>query len=180
MREISTVHDGSQHGAAWVREENGRATGYHGDPASDAMPRSKLELAIALGTEMHNLRRLLDTLQLQRTAIAKSDVDSIDANIFVMRRLLLTLSEARRYRQLVVEKLGAPPGIAPRWSDLHEANLLAAPPSSCASIQSLHDELQQLAAEVAREVETNRKVLFGVIAAGEELIRVMVGTAVPG
>ena len=180
MHEISTVHDDRQHGGAWMREGNGRAAADHGESENDATPRSMLELAAALGTEMHNLRHLLETLQLQRTAIAKSDVDAINENIFAMRRLLLTLSEARRYRELVVEKLGAPPDIAPRWGDAHEANRVNAPPWSSASIQSLRDELQKLAAEVAREVETNRKILFGVIAAGEELIRVIVGAVVPG
>jgi len=179
MHEISTVHDGGQRGSAWMPEGHARAAVDHGESETDTTPRSMLELADALGTETHNLRRLLDTLQLQRSAIARSDVDAINENIFVMRRLLLTLSEARRYRQLVVEKLGAPPDIAPRWGDLHETERVVAPPWGSASIQRLRDELQQLAAEVASEVETNRKILLGVIAAGEELIRLIVGAPVP-
>lgn len=179
MHEIRTVEDGGLRGA-WVPDMHAGVAVDHSEPESDVTQRSTLELAAALGTEMHNLRHLLETLKLQRTAIAKSDADAINENIFVMRRLLLTLSEARRYRELVVEKLGAPSDIAPTWRDDREgAQLEVAPPWGSASIQRLRAELAELAAEVAREVETNRKILFGVIAAGEELIRVMVGGAVP-
>ena len=45
-------------------------------------------------------------------------------------------------------------------------------------IQDLRDELRLLAATVAREVETNRQILRGIIAAGEELIRVLAGAGV--
>ncbi len=183
MHESRTAEDGGVHGDAWVPDEHVTAFAGHvdqGEPRSDAAHRSTLELAVALGTEMHNLRHLLETLKLQRTAIAKSDVDAINENIFVMRRLLLTLSEARRYRQLVVQQLGAPPDMAPSRGNSHAAaENEVAPPWGSASIQQLRDELSELAAEVAREVETNRKILFGVVAAGEELIRLIVSGAVP-
>lgn len=179
MHEIRTVEDGGLRGA-WVPGAHAAVAVDHSESESDVTQDSTLELAAALGTEMHNLRHLLETLKLQRTAIAKSDADAINENIFVMRRRLLTLSEARRYRELVVEKLGAPRDIAPMWRDDREgAEREVAPPWGSASIQRLRAELAELAAEVAREVETNRKILLGVIAAGEELIRLMIGGAVP-
>ena len=180
MHDDSASHHHGEEMAGGVEgKEEGKPADQKAASGSDAQPRSTLALADALGSEMQNLRHLLEALQRQRTAIATSDVDAINENIFTMRRLLPTLSEARRYRRQIVERLGAPPDIAPEWGDARDAEPGAPPPWGADSIQRLRDELQRLAAEVAQEVETNRQILHGVIAAGEELIRVLIGAEVP-
>lgn len=138
-----------------------------------------LPLEDALRSETDNLRHLLQLLQSQRAAVATSDVDAINDNIFVMHRLLHTLGEARRHRRLLVERLGASPDLAPQWGDDRDAELGFPPPWAAAPLQALRDELQLLAQAVAREVETNRQILRGVVAAGEELIRVLAGAEAP-
>jgi hypothetical protein len=144
-------------------------------PRIDPSHRTVQALEDTLRSETRILRDLLHVLHRQRTAVAATDVDAINDNIFAMHRVLLTLAEARRCRQQLVEWFGASPGLARRS---HEERSLEFGPWATPPIQDLRDELRLLAATVAREVETNRQILRGIIAAGEELIRVLAGAGV--
>ncbi len=140
---------------------------------SDASRRSVHALEDALRSETRLLRDLLQALHHQREAIAATDVNAINDSIFVMHRVLLTLAEARRYRSQILELLGVSPILSQGRLSLELV------PGVTMAIRELHEELRSLATDVSREVEMNRHILRGIIAAGEELIRVLAGAG-PG
>jgi hypothetical protein len=104
--------------------------------------------------EIRLLGDLRQVLCRQRDVMVSMDEGAINDNIFVLHRLLFTLAEARRGRHEMSDLLSVP-----------ETRELA----------SVQEELRTAALAVTHEIETNRQILQGIIAAGEELLRVLAG-----
>jgi uncharacterized protein YjiS (DUF1127 family) len=104
--------------------------------------------------EIRLLGDLRQVLGRQREVMTTTDEGAINDNIFVLHRVLFTLAEARRGRRELAELLSVP-----------ETRELA----------DIHEELRSAALAVAHEIEMNRRILQGIIAAGEELLRVLSG-----
>jgi hypothetical protein len=104
--------------------------------------------------EIRLLGDLRQVLSRQRDVMATMEQGAIDDNIFVLHRILFTLAEARRGRQEMSELLSVP-----------ESRELA----------GVQEELRTAALAATQEIETNRQILQGMIAAGEELLRVLAG-----
>lgn len=126
-------------------------------------------LAGALREEEHLLRDLITVLRNQRAAIAADDLERLDDAVFGTHRVLLTLGEARRRRQMLNRLLG-------ENDDLSIESLLETfggePP---AAVQSAIDALVEAGTVLNREVDLNQRVLRIAIEAGDQLVRALCG-----
>ena len=138
-----------------------------GMPTVDALD----ALADAMRSEKRQLDELLAIMRRQRAAVAADDLQGLDDSVFATHRVLRTLAEARRRRRQATRLLGEP-------EDLGIQELDAALGERMSPVMRLtRDELQLSAQALAKEVETNKKVLKDAMAAGERYVRAL---AAPG
>lgn len=128
------------------------------------VPTAIVDLHDALHSERRLLRDLGEVLRQQRNAVAANDVAAVDDSTYALHRVLLTLGEARRRRHRLLEILQLPDSVS-----LREL-VPALGQRVTAELSDESRELQQCAAEIAREVAINRVLLRGALAAGESLI----------
>jgi hypothetical protein len=121
-------------------------------------------------------RKLLDDLRAimirQRDAVSGDDLQGLDDSVFAVQRVLLTLSEARKRRRTLSERLGCDVDTPPR----HLADALGHQGTDTVRLAS--QALEDAARELAREVAMNREVLRKGLAAGEEFVRMLTGSSV--
>jgi hypothetical protein len=136
-------------------------------PTGPTTPPSRLadRLADTLRSEAALLTELSATMQRQRDAVARDDLDSIDESVFATHRVLTTLGETRRRRRMLAELLG-------ENSDLSlsalERYFRGAPP---ANVRAATDELSEAARNLQRQVDLNRRVLRRAIEASDAYVR---------
>lgn len=138
-----------------------------GMPTVDALE----ALSDAMRSEKRQLDELLAIMRRQRDAVAADDLQGLDDSVFATHRVLRTLAEARRRRRQATRLLGEPEDLG-----IHELD--GALGERMSPVMRLtRDELQISAHALAREVETNKKVLKDAMAAGERYVRAL---AAPG
>jgi len=123
----------------------------------------------ALDTERRLLDELRRVLVAQRDGISADDLDALDASVFAANRLFRTLHEARTRRRRLLQLIGADEGA--RLADLE--TLLGGDVTP--EIVGSRDDLLASAATLARELSVNRRLIEGVMAVGDELLRVFTG-----
>lgn len=149
------LHSAMQHGM------------HAGMPTVDALD----ALADAMRAEKKQLDELLAIMRRQRAAVAADDLQGLDDSVFATHRVLRTLAEARRRRRSATRLLGEP-------EDLGIHQLDGALGDRMSPVMRVtRDELQLSAQALAKEVETNKKVLKDAMAAGERYVRAL---ATPG
>lgn len=128
-------------------------------------------LTDALNSERKLIDELTAAMRAQRTAVASDDLQSVDDSVFAVQRILLTLAEARKRRRTLNARLGQNEDIALR--DL----LDALGPMATHELKGSRDALQSSAHTLAREVTINRQILKEALAAGDEMVRSLVGAS---
>jgi len=128
-------------------------------------------LTDALNSERKLVDELTTAMRSQRTAVASDDLQSVDDSVFAVQRILLTLAEARKRRRTLNERLGQNEDIALR--DLLEA----LGPMVTHELRGSRDALQSSAITLAREVTINKQILREALAAGDEMVRSLVGAS---
>lgn len=136
-------------------------------PTGPTMPPPRLadRLAETLRSEAALLTELSATMQRQRDAVARDDLDGIDESVFATHRVLTTLGETRRRRRLLAELLGEDGDLS--LSAL-ERYFRGAPP---ANVRAATDELSDAARNLQRQVDLNRRVLRRAIEASDAYVR---------
>jgi DNA-binding sugar fermentation-stimulating protein len=126
-------------------------------------------LAAALEREARLLDALVQVLRRQREAIAAADAGQIDECVHAAHRVLLTLSEARRHRRVLL-------GVLAGSEDAPIRSLeTALGATATTQVLAARDRLQQAAALASREVAVNRQVIEAALAAGDAQLRLLRG-----
>ena len=129
----------------------------------------------SLTDTLQSERRLLDDLTKvmvrQRESIAKDDLEAIDESVFSAQRVLRTLQEARRRRRTLLELIGVDRDLPLRELE-HQIG-----PAVSEVLSAARDALLDSAATLSRELTSNRQVIHGALAIGEQLLRVFTGTS---
>jgi hypothetical protein len=153
----------------------------HGATAHAAMPRADQArrpaatpsmlnaLAEAISSESRLLDELRGIMQRQRSAVAEDDIDRVDDSVYATHRVLLTLGEARRRRRSLNRLISDNDELAIREL---EALLGGTLPEG---LQTARESLRTSAEALAREVETNRRVLRQAMHSGEAYVRSLLG-----
>jgi hypothetical protein len=126
-------------------------------------------LAEAIRYETRLLRDLVTILRLQRDAVAQDDVDELDDGVQSIHRLVLTLTEVRRRRHLIVEGLtGAREVAISRLESVID-------PTLAVSVFVAREALFTAARELSRAISLNNRILQAAIRAGDNHIRALTG-----
>ncbi len=163
----------SHHGSTGPASSFG---GTHAGAAhSPLSPVQTLAAIDALVGAMASERRLVDdltaTMRRQRAAVAGDDLNGLDDSVFATHRLVMTLAEARRRRRGVCALLGEPEDLALAELDVALGQHMTRP------VREERDALQTSARALAREVETNRRVLRDALAQSDDYVRTLVQPA---
>lgn len=128
-----------------------------------------IALEEALKSERNLLENLVDVLQQQRSGVAGDDLAVVDDSVFAAQRVLLTLAEARRRRQALLQLISGEDELG--LGELESVLGAAWTPE----LASARDALQEGAKRLAQELERNRRILSGAISSGDRLIRALRG-----
>lgn len=151
------------------------ATGYvpSGRPDGTRRPVATPSMLNALAEAIASESRLLDELagimQRQRAAVAEDDIDRVDDSVYATHRVLLTLGEARRRRRSLNRLISDNDELAIRQLEELLGGVLPD------SLQQAREALRTSAESLAREVETNRRVLRQAMTAGDAYVRTLLG-----
>lgn len=126
-------------------------------------------LVRALRDEHAVLEDLVTTLERQRGAVSRDDIDAVNDSVFAAHRLLGAYREARtRRRSVVIVACG---GGAGSIEDL--AHALGTPLSDAERVAS--DDLRSAARRLVAAVDQNRKLLQAAMASGDAFFRLLTG-----
>jgi hypothetical protein len=126
-------------------------------------------LVRALRDEHAVLEDLVTTLERQRGAVARDDIDAVNDSVFAAHRLLGAYREARaRRKSVVIVACGGGEGSI---EDL--ASSTVAPLTDAERDAS--DELRSAARRLVKAVEQNRKLLQAAMASGDAFFRLLTG-----
>jgi hypothetical protein len=137
------------------------------------LPMPNVLLEDALNTEARLLDDLVDVLVRQRSGVAEDDLGVVDDSVFAAQRVFLTLGEARRKRRTLLKLVTGSEDMP--LNDLEES----LGPSLTDGVRDAGRRLRSSANDLAGELERNRKILRGVIRAGDKLIRALCGGTPP-
>ncbi len=110
-------------------------------------------LVEAIEVECRLLGELRSVLRRQREGVARDDLEVLDESVVAAHRVMHTLGEARRRRRTLIGLL-APAEDTP----LDELDA-ALGPRMTAELAAMRSRLHEQARRVAREIETNQRVL---------------------
>lgn len=130
-------------------------------------------LSDVLGTERRLLEELVLVMRRQRAAVAADDLQALDDSVFATYRVLATLGEARRRRKSVNRLLGGAEDM--NVNDLEEILGDRATPDVIAA----RNALQEIAAALSREVDTNKQVLRSAMDNGNDYVQKLFGAPQP-
>ncbi len=130
-------------------------------------------LSDVLGTERRLLEELVLVMRRQRAAVAADDLQALDDSVFATYRVLATLGEARRRRKSVNRLLGGAEDM--NVNDLEEILGDRATPDVIAA----RNALQDMAAALSREVDTNKQVLRSAMDNGNDYVQKLFGAPQP-
>ena len=130
-------------------------------------------LSDVLGTERRLLEELVIVMRRQRAAVAADDLQALDDSVFATYRVLATLGEARRRRKSVNRLLGGAEDM--NVNDLEEILGDRATPDVIAA----RNALQDMAAALSREVDTNKQVLRSAMDNGNDYVQKLFGAPQP-
>jgi hypothetical protein len=128
----------------------------------------------AFEEEARLLESLEEVLHRQREAVALNDLEGVNGSVVDAQRVLLTLSQARRRRQTLMEAVCGDVDASPRDLDLHLGGTL--PPD----LRAARDELFRSADSVARALRVNDRILAGAVASGRALVKGLGGSVATG
>jgi Mg2+ and Co2+ transporter CorA len=126
-------------------------------------------LADALQGERRLLEDLIRVLRQQRSGVAGDDLGAVDDSVFAAQRVLRTLAEARRRRRTLLTLISGREDVALDALDV------ALGEDMTDDIRLARADLKETARTLSRELERNREILQGAIAAGDRLIRALCG-----
>lgn len=129
-----------------------------------------MELGEAFDTERRLLDELMRILLHQRDGLSGNDVEILDDSVYAAQRVLLTLHEARRRRQRLIQIVH--PGVEVSLSSLEDE----LPGVPAATLES-RDRLLKAAQALRRELGINRSAIQGAASVGDGLIRSLTGAA---
>jgi hypothetical protein len=145
-------------------------TGTAGPASYESPGGAPLEaLTAAIVAEVRLLDELAGVMRTQRTSVASDDLQGVDDSVFATHRILVTLGEARRQRRSLGRLVGASDDLGIPALDDSLGEQVAD------TLRQARDDLRTAALNLSREVEMNRQVLRGAIAAGGELMRGLYG-----
>ena len=126
-------------------------------------------LVRALRDEHAVLEDLVSTLERQRSAVARDDIDAVNDSVFAAHRLLGAYREARtRRRSVVIVACGGGEGSV---DDLSHAR--GAPFSEAERTAS--EDLRSAARRLVAAVDQNRKLLQAAMSSGDAFFRLLTG-----
>ena len=126
-------------------------------------------LVRALRDEQAVVEDLVPTVERQRGAVSRDDIDAVSDSVFAAHRLLGAYREARtRRRSVVIVACG---GGAGSIEDLAQA--LGTPLSDAARAAS--DDLRSAARRLVAAVDQNRKLLQAAMSSGDAYVRSVTG-----
>ncbi|MCC7195115.1 MAG: flagellar export chaperone FlgN [Gemmatimonadaceae bacterium] len=134
-----------------------------------AMSQLVAMLVAALDTEARLVTKLLDVMKRQRAAVARGDVEALEAENGAAHRVLTTLGEAKRYRSTLNEQLGESADL--RLSAIAEWFGGAAPTALEAAVL----QLAHVARVLDDELLVNQQVLRAVSASTDREVRMLLG-----
>jgi len=145
-------------------------SGGHGTSRASGATATLASLVDAHHTERRLLDDLIGIMCRQRSAVAADDLQGVDDSVFATHRILVTLGEARRRRRALNTIVGG--------SDELDSTALADAlgGSIPQPLAEAREALRAAAADLARQVDVNRKLLREALANGEEYVRKLVGT----
>lgn len=146
-------------------------SGGHGSARASGAMGTLASLVDAHHTERRLLDDLIGIMCRQRSAVAADDLQGVDDSVFATHRILVTLGEARRRRRALNTIVGG--------SDELDSTALtdAFGGSIPQPLQDAREALRSAAADLAREVDVNRRLLREALANGEEYVRRLLGSA---
>jgi hypothetical protein len=129
-------------------------------------------LTAALEHEALAIRELGESLVQQRSAVAASDVDAVNASVDDVGRLLLAVDEARRHRMAITAELGSAPDTL--LGDLEP------PPGTpgAGAYAAARTTLRRMAEKAAHEATVNRTVLRSAVQAGDSFLQTLFSSSV--
>jgi hypothetical protein len=135
--------------------------------SGSAHPKVALHLADVLHAERRLVGELIAILLQQRDAVAADDLAAVDRASHALQRSLFTLADARRRRRVIGEMLGANDANLPRLEALLGDQMTA-------EVDDARSQLVALAGALAREVETNRRILRQALVANDRHVATLV------
>lgn len=138
----------------------------------DADPAEELGvLAGTLRAERRLLERLEEILDTQREGVADDDLEAVDGSVYAARRVLLTLSEARRRRRGILRTLFGDPDLPLR--ELEDAVEGEVP----SAVLDARDALLQSAARLSRVVKSSQRLLEEAMEENDRHLRQLHGSS---
>ncbi len=126
-------------------------------------------LSDALRREAKLLLDLQEILQRQRSAVAREELAVVDETVYAAQRIFRTLAEARRQRRALLEILGVD-----REVGVDDLDTLLGPRMTL-ELDLARSELKEAARRLSGDLQVNKKILQGAIAAGDGLIEGLKG-----
>jgi hypothetical protein len=127
----------------------------------------------ALGSERRLIDELITLMRRQRAAVGADDLQGVEETVYAVQRVLCTLGEARKRRRALNTRLGRREDLALR--ELEEA----LGPSFTPQLREEREALQTAAQTLSGEVAVNRRLLREALAASDEYVRALLGSAGP-
>ena len=138
-------------------------------PAARAGALAPGHLIRALRDEHAVLEDLVETLERQRRAVSRDDIEAVNDSVFAAHRLLGAYREARsRRRSVVIVACGGGEG---SMEDL--TNVAGTPLTE--GEQTASDELRAAARRLVAAVDQNRKLLQAAMSSGDAFFRLLTG-----
>lgn len=122
-------------------------------------------LASTVTAEVRLLEDLIGIMRRQRKAVAAEDLQGVDDSVYSTHRVLITLGEARRRRRSLNQLIDGSEDMP--LKDLEDV----LGDRMTDELRFARDGLHVAALTLAREVEINRQVLRGALAAGNDYMR---------
>lgn len=127
-------------------------------------------LVRALRDEHAVLEDLVATLERQRNAVSRDDIDSVNDSVFAAHRLLSAYREARtRRRSVVTVACGGGEG---SLEDLEQSMSITLTEAERRASTELRDAAKRLVAAI----DQNRKLLQAAMSSGDAFFRILTGT----
>jgi FlgN protein len=127
-------------------------------------------LVRALRDEHAVLEDLVATLERQRNAVSRDDIDSVNDSVFAAHRLLSAYREARtRRRSVVTVACGGGEG---SLEDLEQSMSVTLTDAERRASTELRDAAKRLVAAI----DQNRKLLQAAMSSGDAFFRILTGT----
>ena len=135
-----------------------------------AQPKIAAHLADVLHAERRLVGELIAILLEQRDAVSADDLAAVDRASHALQRSLFTLADARRRRRGIGEMLGAADASLPRLEALLGDHMTP-------EVDDARAQLVAVAGALAREVETNRRILRQALIANDQHVATLTAPA---